>query len=203
MRGLADIARRFGDGAIRLTVWQNLLVSGVDDADIGAVVDAVAALGLATEASALRTGLVACTGATGCRFAAAHTKEDADAIATHCEQQLALDTPVNIHLTGCHHSCAQHYISDIGLIAAKVPAGSEDETVEGYHLFAGGGFGPNADIGQEVYHDLKAEDAPKTVERLLKAYLSHRSSGDETFLSFARRHDGETLRQLADAEVST
>ena len=70
-------------------------------------------------------------------------------------------------------------------------------------MFAGGGFGPNADIGQEVYHDLKAEDAPKTVERLLKAYLSHRSSGDETFLSFARRHDGETLRQLADAEVST
>ena len=57
-------------------------------------------------------------------------------------------------------------------------------TVEGYHLFAGGGFGPNADVGQEVYHDLKAEDAPKTVERLLKAYLAHRASPDETFLTF-------------------
>jgi ferredoxin-nitrite reductase len=69
-------------------------------------------------------------------------------------------------------------------------------------LFAGGGFGPNADVGQEVYHDLKAEDAPQTVERLLKAYLTHRTSPDETFLSFARRHDGATLRKLADAEVS-
>jgi ferredoxin-nitrite reductase len=47
-----------------------------------------------------------------------------------------------------------------------------------------------------------SEDAPKTVEKLLKAYLAHRSSPEETFLSFARRHDGETLRKLADAEVS-
>ena len=81
--------------------------------------------------------------------------------------------------------------------------GEDDDTVEGYHLFTGGGFGPDADVGQEVYHDLKAEDAPKTVERLLKAYLSHRASPDETFLTFARRHDGETLRKLAEAEVSS
>ena len=60
-----------------------------------------------------------------------------------------------------------------------------------------------ADVGQEVYHDLKAEDAPQTVERLLKAYLAHRVSPEETFLTFARRHDGETLRKLADAEVSS
>ena len=81
--------------------------------------------------------------------------------------------------------------------------GEDDDTVEGYHLFTGGGFGPDADVGQEVYHDLRAEDAPKTVERLLKAYLAHRDSPDETFLTFARRHDGETLRKLADAEVSS
>jgi ferredoxin-nitrite reductase len=97
---------------------------------------------------------------------------------------------------------AGHYISDIGLIAAKVPGATEDDTVEGYHLFTGGGFGPDAEIGQEVYRDIKAEDAPKTVERLLKAYLANRTSSDETFLTFARRHDGEALRKLADAEVT-
>jgi ferredoxin-nitrite reductase len=69
-------------------------------------------------------------------------------------------------------------------------------------LFTGGGFGSDADVGQEIYHDLKAEDAPKTVERLLKAYLAHRTSSEETFLTFARRHDGETLRKLADAQVA-
>ena len=87
--------------------------------------------------------------------------------------------------------------------AALLPAGDGDDTVEGYHLFAGGGFGPQAEIGQEVYHDLKAEEAPKTVEKLLKAYLKGRSSADETFLAFARRHDGETLRKLANAEMSS
>src|SRR5260370_17784619 len=76
---------------------------------------------------------------------------------------------VNIHLTGCHHSCAQHYISDIGLIGAKVPIGIEDDTVEGYHLFAGGGFGPDADVGQEVLHADKAQDLPPPVAALPQA----------------------------------
>lgn len=203
MRGLAKIARDLGDGEIRLTVWQNLLISGVRDENVGLAVAAIEATGLAVKASQIRAGLVACTGNAGCKFAASDTKRHAAAIGDWCDTRVEMDTPLNIHLTGCHHSCAQHYISDIGLIAAKVPVGEEDDTVEGYHLFAGGGFGPSADIGHEVYHDLKAEDAPKTIEKLLKAYLVHRASPDETFLTFARRHDGEMLRKLADAETSS
>ncbi len=203
MRGLAKISHDLGDGDIRLTVWQNLLISGVADDKIALATAAIEAIGLSIEASPIRAGLVACTGNAGCKFAASDTKRHAAAIGGWCETRVAMDTPLNIHLTGCHHSCAQHYISDIGLIGAKVPTGEGDDTVEGYHLFAGGGFGPNADLGQEVYHDLRADDAPRTVEKLLKAYLSHRLSADETFLAFARRHDGDTLRKLADAEASS
>jgi ferredoxin-nitrite reductase len=203
MRGLAKIAQDLGDGDIRLTVWQNLLVPGVRDENVGLAVAAIEAIGLAVKASQIRAGLIACTGNAGCKFSASDTKRHAAEIGNWCEPRVPIDTPLNIHLTGCHHSCAQHYISDIGLIGAKVPVGEQGDTVEGYHLFAGGGFGPNADVGQELCHDLKAEDAPKTVEKLLKAYLSHRASPDETFLTFARRHDGETLRKLADAEAST
>jgi len=199
MRGLATIAQDLGDGDIRLTVWQNLLLSGVRDENVAPATAAIEKLGLATKASQIRAGLIACTGNTGCKFAASDTKGHAAAIGDWCERRVEIDTPLNIHLTGCHHSCAQHYISDIGLIAAKVPGATEDDTVEGYHVFAGGGFGPDADIGREVFHDVKAEDAPQTVERLLKAYLAHRASANETFLSFARRHDGESLRKLADA----
>jgi ferredoxin-nitrite reductase len=202
MRGLAKIAADLGDGDIRLTVWQNLLISGVRDADVGLAAKAIEAIGLSIKVSNVRAGLIACTGNAGCKFAASDTKAHAAAIGDRCDGRVELDTPLNIHLTGCHHSCAQHYISDIGLIAAKVPLGDTDETVEGYHLFAGGGFGPEADIGQEVYHDLKAEDAPQTVEKLLKVYLAHRTSPAEPFLTFARRHDGEALRKLAEAETS-
>jgi ferredoxin-nitrite reductase len=200
MRGLAKIAQDLGDGDIRLTVWQNLLISGVRGENVALATAAIEKIGLAVKSSQIRAGLIACTGNAGCKFAASDTKRHAAEIGDWCEP---LDTPLNIHLTGCHHSCAQHYISDIGLIAAKVPVGESDDTVEGYHLFAGGGFGPQADFGQEVYHDLKAEETPKTVEKLLKAYLKGRSSADETFLTFARRHDGETLRKLAEAEVSS
>ncbi|TMK51717.1 MAG: NirA family protein, partial [Alphaproteobacteria bacterium] len=201
MRGLAKIAQDLGDGEIRLTVWQNLLLSGVRDENVALATAAIEKLGLAIKASQIRAGLIACTGNQGCKFAASDTKRHAAEIGDWCETQVDVDTPLNIHLTGCHHSCAQHYISDIGLLAAKVPGETEDDMVEGYHLYAGGGFGPDADIGREVYRDVKAEDAPKTVERLLKAYLTNRSSADETFLSFARRHDGEALRKLAEAEA--
>jgi ferredoxin-nitrite reductase len=202
MRGLAKIAGDLGDGDIRLTVWQNLLISGLRDENVALAAAAIEQLGLAVKASHVRAGLIACTGNAGCKFAASDTKRHAAEIGDWCEPRVNIDTPLNIHLTGCHHSCAQHYISDIGLIAAKVPGATEDDTVEGYHLFTGGGFGPDAEIGQEVYRDIKAEDAPKTVEQLLKAYLANRTSSDETFLTFARRHDGEALRKLADAEVT-
>jgi ferredoxin-nitrite reductase len=203
MRGLAKIAADLGDGEIRLTVWQNLLIPGVSDANIPLAIQAIETIGLSVTASNVRAGLIACTGNAGCKFAASNTKAHATAIGDWCDGRIDVDTPLNIHLTGCHHSCAQHYISDIGLIGAKVPIGDSDDTVEGYHLFAGGGFGPNADIGQEIYHDLKAEDAPRTVEKLLRAYLAHRIDPSETFLTFARRHDGEALRKLADAETSS
>ena len=200
IRGLAKLAADFGDGDIRLTVWQNLLISGVADANVATVTAAIEALGLSTTTSALRAGLIACTGATGCRFAAAHTKENADEIAAWCEERVPLETPVNIHLTGCHHSCAQHYIGDIGLIGARVPINEDGDTVDGYHLLVGGGFGTEATMGRELFQNVKAEDAPRIVERVLKAYVNHRSSEDETFIAFAKRIEIDALKRMTEME---
>jgi ferredoxin-nitrite reductase len=201
MHGIAAIAREHGDGDIRLTVWQNFLISGVPDAKVAQVEEEIATLGLSTKATSIRAGLVACTGATGCRFAGSHTKEDAEEIAHWCEARVALDTPVNIHLTGCHHSCAQHYIGDIGLIGARVAINDDGDTADGYHVHVGGGFGPEAAIGREVYRDVKAEAAPKLVERMLKGYLAHRASAHETFLAFSRRHEVDALKGMFNAEA--
>ena len=195
MRGLAKIAQDLGDGDVRLTVWQNLLISGVPADKVALAEAAIEALGLATKASAIRTGLVACTGNTGCRFAASDTKGHAEQIARWCEARVELDTPVNIHLTGCHHSCAQHYIGDIGLIACKVPV-SEEDTVEGYHILVGGGSGPDATLARELFRDVKADDAPHIIEGMLKTYLSRRASSDETFHVFTKRHDDAALNTL-------
>jgi len=200
MRGIAKVARECGDGDIRLTVWQNLLISGVPTDKIAQVEADIAALGLSTKATSVRAGLVACTGATGCRFAAAHTKESAEEIAEWCEERVQLDTPVNIHLTGCHHSCAQHYIGDIGLIGARVAINDDGDTVDGFHIHVGGGYGPDAAIGREIYRDVNSETAPKVIERMLKGYLAHRASADETFIAFSRRHEVDALKGLFNAE---
>jgi ferredoxin-nitrite reductase len=201
MRGIAAVARQYGDGDIRLTVWQNFLLSGVPDDQVAAACAAVAALGLDTTANALRAGLVACTGNTGCKFAASDTKRHANEIAAWCETRVAIDTPVNIHLTGCHHSCAQHFISEIGLLACKVQESEDGDQVEGYHILVGGGFGTHAALGREMYRDVKAEDAPKTVERILKAFVANRSSPQESFLAFAGRHDDDALKAMFDHEA--
>ncbi|QUS40017.1 NirA family protein [Tardiphaga alba] len=201
MRGLAKIAADLGDGDIRLTVWQNLLIPGVKDANVALAIAAIEAIGLAVKTTEIRAGLIACTGRAGCKFGNADTKKTATNIAEWCDTRVELDTPINIHLTGCHHSCAQHYISDIGMIGARVQVEDSDDAVDGFHIFTGGGFGPQADVGQELYQNVKSEDAPAVVEKLLKAYLANRASADETFLTFSRRHDAATLRKLAD-EVS-
>jgi ferredoxin-nitrite reductase len=201
MRGLATIAHDLGDGDIRLTVWQNLLISGVADEQVGVAEAAIGALGLSTKATSIRAGLVACTGNVGCRFAASDTKRHAEEIAQWCEARVAIDSPVNIHLTGCHHSCAQHYIGDIGLIACKVETTDQGDAVEGYHVHVGGGFGPDATLAREIYRDVRAGNVPRVVERLLKGYLAHRASPDETFLGFARRHDVDDLKRMIDAEA--
>ncbi len=196
MRVIAALARECGDGDIRLTVWQNLLISGVPDAKVEDVLAHLQAAGLSAETSILRAGLIACTGATGCKFAGAYTKEDALAIAAHCEARITLDQPVNIHLTGCHNSCAQHYIGDLGLIGAKVPVGDEGDTVPGYHVFVGGGFGIEGGIGREFRTNVKAEDAPALVEAILRTWQLHRAAPDESFVAFARRHEIAALQAL-------
>jgi ferredoxin-nitrite reductase len=122
------------------------------------------------------------------------------AIADWVEPRVALDTPVNIHLTGCPNSCAQHYIGDIGLLACRVALdeGGED-TVEGFHVFVGGGFGAEAGIGRELYRDIKAEDCPRLIERILQAYVRNRAGTEETFLTFTRRHEVPALKAMVEA----
>ena len=106
---------------------------------------------------------------------------------------MALDQPVNIHLTGCPNSCAQHYMGDIGLLGAKVKVAGE--TVEGYHVFVGGGFGAHQAVGRQVFQGISFEQLKGTLEKMLKGYLRRRQAG-ESFQQFTQRHDLNTLQAI-------
>ena len=191
LRGLADIAARRGSGTLRLTVWQNLLISDISEMQIANTVGEIEALGLAVNASAVRAGLVSCTGNAGCKFALSNTKRHALEIADHLDTRLDLDEPINIHLTGCPNSCAQHYVGDIGLLATKVEIGENE--VEGYHLIAGGGSGSKIALGREIARAIPASAVPTRIEAILRAYLAQRRPG-ESFHDFTNRHDIDELR---------
>lgn len=190
LRGLAEIAERAGSGTLRLTVWQNLLVSDIPEAWLPEAQGAIEALGLGTSASAIGGGIVACTGNVGCKFALSDTKRHGIELADYLDGRLALDQPINMHLTGCPNSCAQHYVGDIGLLATKVDRSEEE--VEGYHIFLGGSSGAGSKLGREIYRSIPADEMPQRIEAMLRGFLAHRRSG-ESFHAFADRHSIEEL----------
>lgn len=197
VRGIADIADQYGDGYIRLTVWQNLLIPDIDDADVDNVKAAVEATGLEWEATSMRAGLVACTGSRGCKFAGADTKGQAMILAKYLEDNVDLDQPLNIHVTGCHNSCAQHYIGDIGLMGTAVSQG--EDMVDGYHVVVGGGYGSRGRVGRQIFESIPFDDVPPLIERILVAYLDQRNDQQESFVDFASRCTDQELVAFASA----
>jgi ferredoxin-nitrite reductase len=193
MRHIADIAANYGSGQLRLTPWQNLLIPDIADGFVETVKRQLVRMGFHHEATNIAGGLVACTGNTGCKWAATDTKGQAVALAAHLNKRVQLDQPINIHLTGCPHSCAQHYIGDIGLQGVKVSTGGVSG--EGYNIVFGGGSGANAGIAKDVFKGISFGEVPILLERVLKTYMEKRQPG-ETFASFTRRHEVKQLQEM-------
>jgi ferredoxin-nitrite reductase len=197
-RCLAEIAETYGNGELRCSVWQNVLIPHIRDSDVEAVKRELDLSGLGYQASSFRAGLVACTGNAGCKFAASNTKAHALKIAETLESQFQLDQPINIHVTGCHHSCAQHYIGDIGLLGCKVERG--EDMVEGYHVHLGGGWGDRQGIARLLFESITFDEIPTLIGSIVAGYLANREP-EESFVAFANRHNDQELKSMAAIAV--
>jgi len=193
MKAIAKLADTYGRGEIRLTAWQNLMIPGIKDEDLEAVKKAIIEIGFHYSSTTISGGLVACTGNAGCKYAASNTKSHALQLTEYLESQIELDQPINIHLTGCPHSCAQHYTGDIGLIGSKVKVG--DESVEGYAVVLGGGVDDCQAIAHEIFAGTAFDDLKPLLLNVLKTYQAKREN-QETFWQFSRRHSAEELKAL-------
>lgn len=195
---IADLADSHGTGEIRLTVWQNFLLPNVREAYVPTVTRVLQRMGLPTEQSNLRSGFVACTGNRYCKYAATDTKAHALEVMAYLDRRLSLDQPINVHFTGCPHSCAQHFMGDIGLLGTKArgPSG------QGYHVVVGGGFGENRMIGRQILSAVPVESLPRTLEAMLRSYLVTRRT-DESFHHFCNRHSVGELQVIFSEGASS
>jgi len=145
MFDIARIADVYGEGEIRLTVEQNIIIPGIPDTRLDLLMAESLLERFSTAPSPLVRSLVSCTGAQFCNFALVETKQRALAIARQLDTTLNLPQPVRIHWTGCPNSCGQPQVADIGLMGTKVR--QNGKPAEGVDIYMGGKVGKDAQLG--------------------------------------------------------
>ncbi len=195
LHSLTDLAQTYGSGTLRLTPWQNLLISDIPNSSIPHLKDEIERLGLYWNANHIQGSLVACTGKTGCASSATDTKGQALAIAEYLEKHITLDVPVKIHFSGCSKSCAYHGKSDITLLGTLIE--KDGTLVEGYHIYVGD---KEQAFGRELYTNVCLAVMPHRILQMLQVYQIKRTQADESFGEFTNRYTIAKLRQLFDEE---
>jgi sulfite reductase (ferredoxin) len=190
----ANLAERYGDGSVRTTMMQNILIANIATEDAQAVADELTRAGLPVRASAFARGTVACTGSEYCKLALTETKGFARWLTTELDDRLpGFDQQLKLHITGCPNSCGQHWIADIGIEGKKIKV--DGKMVDAYYFCVGGALGQFASIARPIGYRCAATDVPDAIERLMLAFQSERSAG-ENLRQFFARHSSDALRAV-------
>jgi sulfite reductase (ferredoxin) len=197
---LADLSEEFGDGQLRATIMQNVVVVNVPNARARELVHRLGEMGLQVESTPFWRGAVACTGTEFCKLAIAETKAFSKWLTGEMEERLpGFDQQIKLHVTGCTNSCGQSWIADIGLEGKKIK--KDGAMVDAFYFCVGGAVGKYAAIARQVGFRAAAEDCPAAIERLLRHYLAVREPGEDLRAYFARTDDESLRGQLAGTVV--
>ncbi len=194
MRVVADLADRYGNGTIRTTNMQNIVILNIPQSRTEALAREAADAGFRLEGSPFWRGTIACTGTEFCKLAISETKGFARWLVEELEERVPeFDANLKLHITGCPNDCGQHWIADIGLQGAKAKV--DGRMVDAYDVFVGGGVGAEQRFARRVGVRAPATDMPATLARLLREYL-HQRREEESFHEFCERHTDAELRTL-------
>jgi len=198
LRKVSELADVHGDGHVRLTVQQNILLINISEARANHVVNELNLAGLPVSVSAFARGTVACTGSEFCKLALTETKGFARWLSRELEERLpGFEEQIKLHITGCPNSCGQHWIADIGIEGKKIKAGGK--MVDAYYFCVGGSVGQIASIARPVGYRCAATDVPDAIERLLTTFAAGRDES-ESLREFLARHSNEELRTILAGE---
>lgn len=194
----ADLAERYGSGNLRATVMQNLIFVDIPTARAGELAEEIGKIGLRVEGSTFWRGAIACTGTEFCKLAITETKGFTRWLVEELEELVPqFDEQLKLNVTGCPNGCGQHWIADIGLEGKKIK--QDGKMVDAYYFCVGGAVGKHAGIARQVGYRVAATEAPEAIARLLRAYLSERSSGENLRAYFGRHSEEELRNRLSGA----
>ncbi|MGY1914509.1 nitrite/sulfite reductase [Blastococcus sp. SYSU DS0973] len=190
---IANLADEYGQGRIRTTTQQKLVILDVPDEKVEALVEALAEHDLQVRPSAFRRGTMACTGLEFCKLAIVETKHHAQELYAELERRLPdFDTPIGINVNGCPNSCARFQTADIGFKGSMV-RDDAGEMVEGFQVHLGGHLGVEATFGRKFRgHKVTKAETADYCERVLRGFLDRRTSG-ESFAHYVSRADEDWL----------
>jgi sulfite reductase (ferredoxin) len=198
LHAVADLAKRFGNGQLRTTVMQNLLVVNVPTSKAAELARELEALDLPVEGTPFWRGTVACTGTEFCKLAITETKGFARWVVDELQERLpAFDQQLKLHVTGCPNSCGQHWIADIGIEGKKIK--HEGKLEDAYYFCVGGSVGLHQKIARPIGYRCLAVEVPAALERLLGGYMQARKPGENLRAYFGRTSDEQLREQLAGA----
>ena len=170
LRGVADLAERYGNGDVRVTPGQNLIVGNVPESRIGALTDEPILRELQFDPSPIMRGLVACTGIDYCPLALIETKGWAIRVAQELEKRTEGRKliPLTLHWSGCPAGCGLHQVATIGLQGCRSRV--NNEIVDAAHISIRGKTGPNPALATDVMYDVPCERLAEVIEPLV-SYL--------------------------------
>ena len=188
----ADLAERFGSGALRTTVSQNLLFIDVPNGRAAELAAELGKIGLQVDGSSFWRGAIACTGTEFCKLAITETKGFTSWLVDELEERLpGFDQELKLNVTGCPNGCGQHWIADIGIEGKKIK--HEGKLTDAFYFCLGGAVGQHAAIARPVGYRCPAPLIPDAIERLLRQYLADRQP-EENLRAWFSRHSNDELR---------
>ncbi len=199
---LGDLADEEGQGRLRATTQQKMVLLDIPDERLAATMDKLDNLGFPVFSSAFRTGMMACTGIEFCKLSIVETKARADWLYDQLEHRLPdFDEPIRINVNGCPNSCARYQLADIGfmgvLVTEKVNGNGEVEKLEGFNVHIGGYLGEPRAFGRKVRGlRLRADELGSFAERVLRLYQTQRN-GHRNFGEWVNSLDTKTVNDLA------
>jgi ferredoxin-nitrite reductase len=183
MNELARLADTYGNGEMRLTVEQNLLITHVSDQQVPMLLQEPLLEKFPAEPDNLMRGLVSCTGNQFCPVAIVETKNRSLALTKQLSEDYLLPQVVRIHWSGCPNSCAQPQVADIGFTGCKTR--KDGKVVDGVDIYMGGTVGKDAHLGECIMEKVPCEDLREVIGKLLvdKFGASPRLSGEQSNLT--------------------